>query len=186
MMKSIKWMALFWLLGMQTVLAADYALIKRYALLNDMKTAQKQQKEIFKLQELLTAEHIDSEELNRVQEDFNRGLLGLMHGDIQLHLKGTTLPSIRTKLDKVYQTWQENEMLLNQSETTPLYREKNLANLNLLLSVMSQAVMAYSNSYERYRQSSYLSAIVKNYSYQAQQRLALNRKINLRNTTANN
>jgi len=138
----------------------DYAFIKEYKLLNDMKLAQKQQELILKIGKELRDRNIDVELLRALENRFSKVLNGLIHGDKRLSLKGTNLPTFRAKLIELKRAWRDESKLINRSLKNRDLRDKALAKLNSLMIQTSELIELYNQSYSRFKQKSKLSSIV--------------------------
>ena len=146
-------------LGTSTLLAYDdYALTDNYKLLNDMKLAQKQQEVIVNINKQLSSKNMDIKLLQKSKDKFEKVLLGLLNGDKSLTLKGTNIHEIQVKLSEVQKLWKtENSILNNITEDN---KEKAISKLNIIMLKMSEAIVLYNKSYDRFKQKSKLSSIV--------------------------
>ncbi|MCH9740695.1 MAG: hypothetical protein K0U38_07655 [Epsilonproteobacteria bacterium] len=160
MKRFTKWTMIV-LLMLTTVQASeDYAFTEEYRLLNDMKLAKKQSSLIVEMRQSLSADTIDREGFQSTQSKFNSVILGLTNGDDSMNLNGTTIPSIRVKLDDVNGVWRESQKTINMALSNGMYRESAIQQLEILANKMSQSISEYNKSYERYKQRSKLSSIV--------------------------
>lgn len=152
-MKNIKTLLL--IVGMLstsiTAYAEDYALIKSYPLLGDMKTLSQQQVTIEEMKNLIKEENKDTKKLKKLEKQFNQVLIGLAHGDKEQKLKGTNISELRTKLSNI-------QNLSNRIKT-----DTSLAELSMQIEELNEL---YKKSYLRYKQRSILSSIVKRHMHQ--------------------
>jgi hypothetical protein len=152
----------------------DYALTDNYKLLNDMRLAQKQQEIIVNMNKELSKKDIKIKSLTKEAERFDKVLTGLIEGDLSLHLKGTNLPIIQTKLKEVKKLWNIELNILKDKSLTKDEKEKAIANLNNIMVKMSEAITLYNKSYERFKQKSKISSIVNRHISKKNQLIEFN------------
>jgi hypothetical protein len=138
----------------------DYALTDEYKLLTDMKMAKDQQAKIVEMNRVLEHKNIDLQKVKQSINSFDKVVHGLINGDNNLKLNGTTIPHIRQQLDSLLIAWNRSKSLLSQDLNRLSYKQKALNSLNTLLLEMTQTVERYNQSYSRYKQRSRLSSIV--------------------------
>jgi len=149
------------ILGTSSLIASeDYAITDNYKLLNDMRLAQKQQELIVDMNKELNKKNIELKALKNAQNRFDKVLIGLIEGDLSLHLKGTNIPSIKTKLNEVKKLWEKELNILKDKSLSKDKKDKAIANLNNIMVKMSEAISLYNKSYERFKQKSKISSIV--------------------------
>jgi hypothetical protein len=137
----------------------DYAITNNYKLLNDMKFAKKQQELILNMSQALESNIVDMKSLNISKEKFSKVLLGLANGNDSINLKGTDIPTIKTKLSEIQTLWTKELAILNNI-TSKNNKEKAIDGLNSIMTKMSQAVALYNKSYSKFKQKSKLSSLV--------------------------
>ena len=93
---------------------------------------------------------------------FSKTLNGLYSGNSELHLKGTKLPMITSKLDTVKSLWQQEQTLLDAALKGEKIKEA-IAALDETLVKMNEAVMSYTNSLNRHKQIAALNSIIGNF-----------------------
>ena len=139
----------------------DYALTENYKLLNDMKLAKKQLDIIANINKILEKDdNIDIELLNVYKNRFSRVLLGLSNGNKNLNLKGTKLPTFRTKIKKLQELWAKELKLINKASITKDKKEISITKLNTIMLRSSELVELYNNSYSRFKLKSKISSII--------------------------
>ena len=161
-MKTLRKIATMTLvLGTTSLLAIsnDYAITDNYKLLNDMNLAKKQQELILNMSQALESDKIDMTTLKISKEKFSEVLLGLANGNDSIDLKGTNIPTIKSKLGEVQTLWNRELAVLN-SITSKNNKESAIDGLNSIMIKMSQAVALYNKSYSKFRQKSKLSSLV--------------------------
>ena len=125
-----------------------------------MKLAKKQQNLIINMSQALESKKIDITTLQIAKEKFSKVLLGLNNGDAYLDLKGTNIPTIKSKIDEVQALWNKEVTILNGLSSNDTNRDKALDGLNSIMIKMSQTVAEYNKSYSKFRQKSKLSSLV--------------------------
>jgi hypothetical protein len=148
------------IMGSNLLIADDYALTDNYKLLNDMRLAQQQQEIIVNINKVLNKKNIEVKSLSKETDRFNKVLIGLIQGDLSLHLKGTNIPTIKKKLKEVKNLWDKELNILKDKSIAKDKKDKAIANLNNIMIKMSEAINLYNKSYDRFKQKSKISSIV--------------------------
>ena len=93
---------------------------------------------------------------------FTKTLEGLYNGNKELHLKGTKLPMIVSKLNIVKDLWQKEQPLLDAALKGKKVKEA-IAALDKTLVKMNEAVVSYTNSLNRQKQVLALNSIINGF-----------------------
>ena len=93
---------------------------------------------------------------------FTKTLEGLYNGNKELHLKGTKLPMIVSKLNIVKELWQKEQPLLDAALKGKKVKEA-IAALDKTLVKMNEAVVSYTNSLNRQKQVLALNSIINGF-----------------------
>ena len=93
---------------------------------------------------------------------FTKTLEGLYNGNKELHLKGTKLPMIVSKLNSVKDLWQKEQPLLDAALKGKKVKEA-IAALDKTLVKMNEAVISYTNSLNRQKQVLALNSIINGF-----------------------
>jgi len=93
---------------------------------------------------------------------FSKTLDGLFNGSKELHLKGTKLPMIVSKLKVVKELWEKEQPLLDAAIQGKNIKEA-IAALDETLVKMNDAVISYTNSLNRQKQVLALNSIINGF-----------------------
>jgi len=162
MKKLTKIATIAMVLGTSSLFASSlnsYALTNNYKLLNDMNLAKKQQYLILDINKALETNHVDM----KSYKQFTKVLLGLIKGDKSLNLKGTNIPEIKDKLTDIQELWKD-ELVILKSANSDKDIKRAIAILDNVMLKMNQVVALYNKSYNKFKQKSKLSLIVKQYT----------------------
>jgi len=165
-MKILKTLLTFGLLATSTISANanDYALLKNYPLLNDMKMAKKEQLLLNNMRSLIT----DRQKNNKVKlleqkEIFSAIISGLSQGDSTLGLHGTKLLSLKNKITTIQLLWSQEKSTLDSALHNKMYVNDAYVTLDKLTSELSELNKLYSQSYTRYKKNSVMKSLVSSY-----------------------
>ena len=102
-------------------------------------------------------------DFNQSRQLFDRTLTGLIDGDPDLHLVKTTLPDIRSQLEKVQALWKLKQRTFNRASENENQLFHAVESLDTLMQEMNTAVELYTQSIVRQKLRQRLSTIVTNY-----------------------
>ena len=157
-MKKIKLFVAITLLLTSTItaFANDYALVDTYPLLNEMKSAKKQQAVLDNIHTTLVEHKYDSQEqLTNLKSQFTTALNSLS--------KGTKVIVIKNKIEELKLQWRQNNHLLDAAINNKMYKKEAFKKLNQISKTLASINKLYSQSYARYKQNSIMKSLVSSY-----------------------
>ena len=139
-----------------TTFANDYALIDTYPLLNDMKTAKKQQIVLYNIKTTIVEHQYNSQEqLTHLKNQFNRVISSLS--------KGTKVTIIKDKIEELKLQWKQDNHTLDAAINSKMYEKEAFKTINQLSKTLTSLNSLYSQSYARYKQNSVMKSLVSSY-----------------------
>ncbi len=157
-MKKIKLLVAITLLLTSTFksFANDYAILNTYPLLDEMKSAKKQQNILDKIHTTIIEQKYDSQEqLANLKKQFIANL--------EFISKGTKVTTIKNKIEELKLQWKQNNYLLDSAINNKMYKKEafdSLAQLSRTLTLINQL---YAQSYSRYKRNSIMKSLVNSY-----------------------
>ncbi len=171
-MKKIKLFVIITLLltSSITAFANDYALMNTYPLLDEMKSAKKQQTVLKKIYTTIVEHKYNSQEqLTNLKSQFTTILDSIT--------KGTKVTIIKNKIEELKVQWEEDNHLLDSAINSEMYQKEALHTLSKLSDKLNLINKLYAQSYARYKQNSIMKSLVSSYMKRqkiSEQRYALN------------
>ncbi len=165
-MKILKALLTFGLLLSATISANanDYALIKTYPLLNDMKMVKKEQILLDTMHSLITdRKNNNKAKLVQQKKIFTRIITGLSKGDSSLKLHGTELVVLKNKINTIQLFWSQEKSILDSAINNKMYTNDAYATIEQLSSHLTVLNKLYKQSYARYKQNSVMKSLVSSY-----------------------
>ena len=139
-----------------TAFANDYALIDTYPLLDEMKTAKKQQVVLDNIKTTIVEHKYNSQDqLTNLKSQFNSVLSSLS--------KGTKVNIIKNKIEELRLQWKQDNHSLDAAINSKMYKEEAFKTLNQLSKTLASVNSLYAQSYARYKQNSVMKSLVNSY-----------------------
>ena len=157
-MKNIKLFVAMILLLTSTItaFANDYALIDTYPLLDDMKTAKKQQSILDNIKTTIIEHKYDSQNrLTNLKSQFQNVLTSLS--------KNTKVTIIKNKIEELRLQWKQDNHSLDAAINSEMYKKEAFKTLNQLSKTLTSLNNLYAQSYARYKQNSIMKSLVSSY-----------------------
>ena len=157
-MKKIKLFVAMILLLTSTItaFANDYALIDTYPLLDEMKSAKKQQTLLDNIHTTIVEQKYDSQEqLTHLKSQFATTLNSIY--------KGTKVTVIKNKIEELKLYWEQDNHLLDSAISSKMYKKEALKSLRKLSKTLASINKLYAQSYARYKQNSVMKSLVSSY-----------------------
>ena len=139
-----------------TAFANDYALIDTYPLLDEMKSAKKQQTLLNNIKKTIVEHKYNSEEqLTHLKSQFNSVISSLS--------KGTKVTIIKNKIEELRFQWKQDNHALDAAINNKMYEKEAFKALKELSKTVASLNNLYAQSYARYKQNSIMKSLVSSY-----------------------
>ena len=157
-MKKIKLLVAITLLLTSTFksFANDYAILNTYPLLDEMKSAKKQQNILDKIHTTIIEQKYDSQkQLANLKKQFIANL--------EFISKGTKVTAIKNKIEELKLQWKQNNYLLDSAINNKMYKKEAFDYLTQLSRTLTLINQLYTQSYSRYKRNSIMKSLVNSY-----------------------
>ena len=139
-----------------TAFANDYAILDTYPLLNEMKSAKKQQAILDNIHTTIVEHKYDSQEqLSNLKSQFTTALNSIS--------KGTKVTNIKNKIKELKLQWEQDNHLLDSAINSEMYKKEAFNSLQQLSKTLALVNKLYAQSYARYKRNSVMKSLVSSY-----------------------
>lgn len=139
-----------------TAFADDYALLDTYPLLDEMKSAKKQQTTLEKIRTTIVEHRYDSQEqLTHLKSQFSAALNALS--------KGTEVVVIKNKIEELKLQWEQDNHFLDSAINSEMYKREAFKTIRQLSKTLTEVNSLYAQSYARYKKNSIMKSLVSSY-----------------------
>lgn len=165
-MKTIKTLLTFGIIlsASSFAQANDYALLKSYPLLNDMKII-KQEQILLKNMKLLISDRKNNhkDKISKQKKLFSKIIIGLERGDKKLKLHGTELKTLKDKIQIIKILWSQEKGILDSAVNNKMYTKDAYKTISKLSQELKELQERYRQSYARYKKNAVMKSVVSSY-----------------------
>ena len=157
-MKNIKLLVAMVLLitSTFTAFANDYALLDTYPLLDEMKSAKKQQTLLNNIKSTIVEHKYNrQDQLTHLKAQFSTALTSLS--------KSTKVTIIKDKIEELKLQWKQDNHALDAAINNKMYEEEAFKTIKELSKTVNELNTLYTQSYARYKQNSIMKSLVSSY-----------------------